>query len=302
MAALGGNALLRRGQALTAENQRENARVAAQALAEVILKGHDIVVTHGNGPQVGLLALQGLAYDPDEPYPLDVLGAQTEGMIGYLIEQELENALDHERSVVTLLTQVLVDLDDPSFQAPTKFVGPVYCKAEAEKQAARNNWQIAQDGEHWRRVVPSPAPLDIPDLKAIRRLLSHDTVVVCAGGGGIPVAARADDSLIGVEAVIDKDAVSALLAMSIGADGLLLLTDVDGIYQEFGTDNASRIDSMTAEEAFALDLPDGSMGPKAAAAARFAQSAPGRWASIGKLDEALSLVTGNAGTRIGDPA
>src|SRR6056297_1475748 len=284
--ALGGNALLRRGQALTAENQRENARTAAAALARILRDGHDLVITHGNGPQVGLLALQGLAHKPDEAYPLDILGAETEGMIGYLIEQELENALDHDRTVATLLTQVRVDPDDPAFAAPTKFVGPVYDKAKAEEMAERHGWTVAQDGDNWRRVVPSPAPVEIPDLKVIRQLLGHGTVVICAGGGGIPVVARPDGGLTGVEAVIDKDAASALLAEALGADGLLMLTDVKGILRDFGTEDADRIDHLTPQEVHALDLPDGSMGPKAAAAARFATSGPGRWAAIGKLDDA----------------
>lgn len=299
VAALGGNALLRREQALTAENQRENARIAALALARVLREGHDLVITHGNGPQVGLLALQGLAHKPDQAYPLDILGAETEGMIGYLIEQELENALEHDRTVATLLTQVRVDPDDPAFASPAKFVGPLYDKAEAETMAKRNGWAIAADGDHWRRVVASPMPVEIPDLKVIRQLLNHGTVVICAGGGGIPVVARPDGSLAGVEAVIDKDAVSALLAEALGADGLLLLTDVDGIMRDFGTDAAARISHLTPEEARALDLPDGSMGPKATAAARFASSQSGRWAAIGRLDDACGLVKGEAGTRIG---
>jgi carbamate kinase len=298
VAALGGNALLRRGQALTAENQRENARTAARALARILRDGHDLVVTHGNGPQVGLLALQGLAHKPDEAYPLDVLGAETEGMIGYLIEQELENALDHDRTVATLLTQVRVDPDDPAFASPTKFVGPVYDEAEAREMAERNGWSIAQDGDRWRRVVASPAPVEIPDLKVIRQLLAHGTVVICAGGGGIPVVARPDGGLTGVEAVIDKDAASALLAEALGADGLLMLTDVEGILRNFGTNHAERIGHLTPEEAHALDLPDGSMGPKAAAAARFAASGPGRWAAIGRLQDAAGLVAGETGTRV----
>jgi carbamate kinase len=298
VAALGGNALLRRGQALTAENQRANAHAAAKALAEIVRAGHDLVITHGNGPQVGLLALQGLAYKPDEVYPLDVMGAETEGMIGYLIEQELENALDHERTVATLLTQIRVDPDDPAFEAPTKFVGPVYDKAKAEELAERHGWSIARDADHWRRVVPSPAPIEIPDLKAIRQLLVHGTIVICAGGGGIPVTARPDGGLTGVEAVIDKDAASALLADTLGADALLMLTDVEGIMRDFGTDAAAPIGHLTPQETKALDLPDGSMGPKATAAARFAASESGRWAAIGRLDDAYALIRGEAGTRI----
>ncbi len=298
VAALGGNALLSRGQALTADNQRENARIAAGALAEIARAGHDLVVTHGNGPQVGLLALQALAYKPEEIYPLDVMGAETEGMIGYLIEQELENALDHERTVATLLTQIRVDPDDPAFDKPTKFVGPVYDKAKADEMADRHGWQIARDGEHWRRVVPSPAPVEIPDLKVIRQLLVHRTIVVCAGGGGIPVVARPDGSLTGVQAVIDKDAASALLADALGADALLMLTDVEGIMRGFGTEEAERIARLTPEEAAALDLPAGSMGPKAEAAVRFASGGAGRMAGIGRLGQALEILEGRAGTRV----
>jgi carbamate kinase len=164
--------------------------------------------------------------------------------------------------------------------------------------AERNGWSIAQDGDRWRRVVASPAPVEIPDLKVIRQLLGHGTVVICAGGGGIPVVARPDGGLTGVEAVIDKDAASALLAEALGADGLLMLTDVEGILRNFGTNHAERIGHLTPEEAHALDLPDGSMGPKAAAAARFAASGPGRWAAIGRLQDAAGLVAGETGTRV----
>lgn len=298
VAALGGNALLARGQALTAENQRENTRVAAGALAQMVEAGHDLVVTHGNGPQVGLLALQGLAYKPDEIYPLDVMGAETEGMIGYLIEQELENALGHARPVATLLTQIRVDPGDPAFETPTKFVGPVYDKAKADEMSERHGWNIAQDGDHWRRVVPSPAPVEIPDLKVIRLLLVHGTIVICAGGGGIPVMARPDGSLTGVQAVIDKDAASALLAEGLGADALLLLTDVDGIYRDFGSERARRIDHLSPGEARALDLPAGSMAPKAEAAARFVAGGPSRMAGVGRLADAIDILEGRAGTRI----
>ncbi|TMM54200.1 carbamate kinase [Sulfitobacter sabulilitoris] len=297
VAALGGNALLRRGQALTADNQRRNARLAAGALARIVRAGHDLVITHGNGPQVGLLALQALSHGPEEVYPLDVMGAETEGMIGYLIEQELENALGHDRTVATLLTQVRVDPGDPAFATPTKFVGPVYDRERAEALAGRHGWSIARDGDHWRRVVPSPAPLDIPDLKVIRQLLVHGTIVICAGGGGIPVVARPGGALTGIEAVIDKDAASALLADMLGADGMLLLTDVDGVERDFGTDRATRIEAMTPDEAAALDLPQGSMGPKVAAACQFAR-VEGRWAGIGRLESAFDVLQGHAGTRI----
>ncbi|GAA6203140.1 carbamate kinase [Aquicoccus sp. SU-CL01552] len=296
IAAIGGNALLRRGEPLTAETQRENVKNAALALAEIVRAGHSMIVTHGNGPQVGLLALQGAAYKPKEAYPLDVLGAETEGMIGYLIEQELENALGHDHAVATLLTQVVVDPEDPAFQAPTKFVGPVYSRAEAEARANVAGWTIAQDGAHWRRVVPSPKPNEIPDLRVLRLLLDQGVTVICAGGGGIPVMRRADGSMIGVEAVIDKDAASCLLALDIGADALLLLTDVDAVYENFGTDQATPIRKLTPESGRALTLPDGSMGPKLQAACDFA--ATGGFAGIGRLGDALRILEGAAGTQV----
>jgi len=296
VAALGGNALLRRGEPLTAEAQRANVRTAALALASIIRAGHQLVVTHGNGPQVGLLALQGAAYKPEEAYPLDVLGAETEGMIGYIIEQELENALEHDRPVATLLTQVLVDSNDPAFASPTKFVGPVYDREEAESRAAAAGWQIAADGDKWRRVVASPAPVEIPDVRVIRLLLDQGVVVICAGGGGIPIVRRADGSMAGVEAVIDKDAASALLARQLNADALLLLTDVDAIYRDFGTDQAAPIPRLTPTEAQQLDLPAGSMGPKLAAARDFA--AHGGISGIGQLADALAILGSRAGTII----
>ena len=296
VAALGGNALLQRGQPLTADNQRANVRTASGALADIVRAGHQLVVTHGNGPQVGLLALQGAAYKPDEAFPLDVLGAETVGMIGYMIEQELENALDHAHPVATLLTQVVVHADDPAFQAPSKFIGPVYSRDEAETRAAAAGWSIAQDGDKWRRVVPSPKPQDIPDLRVLRLLLDQGVIVICTGGGGIPVLRLPDGSMTGIEAVIDKDAASALLALRLGADALLLLTDVNAAYRDFGTDDAAPIRHLTPQEARALDFPAGSMGPKTAAAADFAEA--GGLASIGRLEDALALLDGTAGTQV----
>jgi len=294
VAALGGNALLKRNEPLTAENQRANVRVAALALARLVEAGHRLVITHGNGPQVGLLALQGASYKPDEAYPLDVLGAETGGMIGYIIEQELENALDHQHPVATLLTQIVVDPLDPAFGNPTKFIGPVYTRDEAEARGKAAGWSIAQDGDSWRRVVPSPKPQDIPDLRVVQLLLNHDVIVICGGGGGIPVLRRPDGSLIGIEAVIDKDAASALLAGQLGADALLLLTDVDAVYRDFGTDHQARIKRLTPKEATALHLPAGSMGPKMAAAASFATQ--GGLAGIGRLDQATAILELRAGT------
>tara|TARA_R110000751_G_scaffold101069_2_gene195124 strand:- start:361 stop:1266 length:906 start_codon:yes stop_codon:yes gene_type:complete len=294
VAALGGNALLRRGEPLTAEAQRANVKIAAESLAEIVRAGHQLVVTHGNGPQVGLLALQGAAYKPDEAYPLDVLGAETEGMIGYIIEQELENALDHNRPVATLLTQVLVDKEDPAFSNPTKFIGPVYEREEAETKAEAAGWHIAQDGDKWRRVVPSPKPLEIPDMRVLQLLLEQGVVVICAGGGGIPILRRENGSMVGIEAVIDKDAASALLASQLGADALLLLTDVDAIYRDFGKDTAAPIHKLTLDEARKLDLPAGSMGPKMDAACNFAES--GGISGIGRLEDALDILNLRTGT------
>ncbi|MEO1140280.1 MAG: carbamate kinase [Pseudomonadota bacterium] len=296
VAAIGGNALLQRGQPLTAQTQRANVKTAARALSEIVRAGHQLIVTHGNGPQVGLLALQGSAYKPDEAYPLDVLGAETEGMIGYLIEQELENVLGHDHAVATLLTQVIIDPSDAAFGKPTKFVGPVYTRDEAEARAKTAGWTIAQDGEMWRRVVPSPKPIEIPDLRVLRLLLDQGVIVICAGGGGIPVMRLADDSMIGVEAVIDKDAASALLAADIGAEALLLLTDVDAVYEGFGTPAATPLHQLTPEKGRALDMPKGSMGPKLMAACDFADR--GGISGIGRLSDALALLNGTAGTRI----
>jgi carbamate kinase len=297
VAALGGNALLRRGEPLTAENQRLNMKRAAPALAAILHAGHQLVITHGNGPQVGLLALQGAAYKPDEAYPLDVLGAETEGMIGYLIEQELENALGHDRPVAVLLTQIVVDASDPAFAKPTKFVGPVYAEAEAHQIAAARGWVIAPDGDKWRRVVASPKPLEIPDLGVLQLLLAQGVVVICAGGGGIPVLRRADGSLIGVEAVIDKDFASALLATSLRAEALLMLTDVAAVFRDFATDHAAPIARLTPEQAAALTLPQGSMAPKVAAACDFVRGG-GRLAGIGRLEDAVSILNGAAGTLV----
>ncbi|MHA7923790.1 MAG: carbamate kinase [Marinobacter sp.] len=296
VAALGGNALLKRGEPLTADIQRKNVKTAALSLAGIVRAGHDLVVTHGNGPQVGLLALQGASYKPDEAYPLDVLGAETEGMIGYMIEQELENALGHDRPVATLLTQVVVDPKDPAFEKPTKFVGPVYDREEAERRAAGAGWSIAPDGDKWRRVVPSPKPLEIPDMRVLKLLLDQGVVVVCAGGGGIPVLRRDDGSMVGIEAVIDKDAASALLARQLGADALLLLTDVEAVYRNFGTDRSTALSELTVSEARALEMPAGSMGPKLQAACDFAQA--GGISGIGRLQDAVAILDGSAGTRV----
>ncbi|MBP2315435.1 carbamate kinase [Azospirillum soli] len=296
--ALGGNALLKRGEPMTADVQRRNVRVAAEAMAPVA-REHQLVVSHGNGPQVGLLALQGAAYRPDEAYPLDVLGAETEGMIGYMIEQELGNLLPFEVPFATLLTMVEVDGDDPAFGDPTKFVGPVYGAAEAERIAAEKGWVFKPDGASWRRVVPSPAPKRIFEIRPIRWLLDQGTVVVCAGGGGIPTMYQPgkERTLVGVEAVIDKDLCSELLARELDADLLIMATDAEAVFLGWGTPEARAIHRASPEAMGRHTFPAGSMGPKVDAACRFAMST-GRTAAIGALADIPAIVRGEKGTLI----
>jgi carbamate kinase len=296
--ALGGNALLRRGQELSAENQRENARTACAALAPLALE-HELVLAHGNGPQVGLLALQGSAYTAVDTYPLDVLGAQTEGMIGYVLEQELGNLLPAEVPFATILTMVEVDPDDPAFADPTKFVGPVYIKEDADRLAADKGWTFKQDGDAWRRVVPSPEPRRIFEIRPIRWLLDRGVVVICAGGGGVPTMFTSPDerTLVGVEAVIDKDLASELLAREVGADVFVMATDVDGVYEGWGTPQQRRLGRVTPAELRGLPFAAGSMGPKVEAGARFVERT-GKRAAIGGLDEIGSIVEGMAGTQV----
>jgi carbamate kinase len=296
--ALGGNALLKRGEPMTAERQRENVRTAAPALA-VVARAHELVLAHGNGPQVGLLALQAAAYTEVEPYPLDVLGAQTQGMIGYFLEQELGNHLDKDEMFAVLLTMIEVDPADPAFQNPTKFVGPVYTQPQADKLANEKGWAFKEDGQHWRRVVPSPEPKRIFEIRPIRGLLNHDVIVICAGGGGVPVMfdPDSDHKLVGVEAVIDKDLASQLLAHDVEADLLVLATDVDAVYTDWGTPQQARLDRVTPAELRSLSFPAGSMGPKVEAVARFVE-ATGKRAAIGALDDIEAIVEGSAGTQV----
>ncbi len=300
VAALGGNALLRRGQPMTAENQRANVAVAARALAPIAL-AHDLILTHGNGPQVGLLALQNAAYHPDELYPLDILDAETEGMIGYLLEQELGNLLPLDRRLATLLTQIRVDPRDPAFDNPTKPIGPIYNREAADRLAAEKGWRMAPDGASFRRVVPSPQPLEIVELGVIESLVRAGVLVVCAGGGGIPVAEQADGSFAGVEAVIDKDFAGALLATALHADAFLMLTDVDAVYADWDTPSSWPIRRASpdtlAERAFAA----GSMGPKVEAACRFVR-AGGGFAAIGSLADAGAMLREEAGTIVAKSA
>lgn len=294
--ALGGNALLRRGEALTADNQRSNIRAAAQALAP-IAREHELVISHGNGPQVGLLALQNAAYKADETYPLDILDAETEGMIGYMIEQELGNLLPAERRCATLLTQIEVDPNDPAFTHPTKPVGPVYNGHEAQRLASNRGWSIAADGEGYRRVVPSPRPRRILELGIIELLVSRDVIVICTGGGGIPVVHREDGTFIGVEAVIDKDLASALLAQELKADALLMLTDVDAVYRDWGKPEACPIRRVSPQVMKELILEPGTMAPKVEAAIEFVEKTSGI-AGIGALKDAEAIIKGEAGTLV----
>ena len=294
--ALGGNALLRRGEPMTAENQRQHVKVAAKALAP-IAREHDLVISHGNGPQVGLLALQGAAYRSDEAYPLDILDAETEGMIGYLIEQELATALGGDRRIATLLTQIEVDSDDPAFRHPNKPIGPVYEEAEARELARKRGWSIASEGQRFRRVVASPHPKRIFELGVIQLLMSEGIVVICAGGGGIPTVFRADGSLIGVEAVIDKDRASALLARELKADAFLMLTDVEAVYDRWQDPQARALRRISAKAVSRLRFAAGSMGPKVEAAVNFVEQTGG-FAGIGRLDDAFDILRGEAGTLI----
>ena len=292
--ALGRNALIRRGERADVDIQRRNVEQATEPLA-ALAEDYDLVITHGNGPQVGLLALQGEAYKAVSPYPLDVLGAETQGMIGYLLEQSLGNLLP-QRAFATLLTQVIVDPQDPAFADPSKFVGPIYGKAEASELTNSRGWVVKRDGDAFRRVVASPEPMRIVEISTISRLVNDGVIVICSGGGGIPVVER-QDILHGVEAVVDKDLSAALLASELDADALLLLTDVTGIQRGFGSKGATKIDHATPSVLRGLSLPAGSMGPKAEAACRFVGRTRRR-AAIGALQDAVEIAQGLAGTQV----
>ena len=293
--ALGGNALLRRGEEMTAENQRENIRIAAKVLAPIIEK-HEVVISHGNGPQVGLLSLQSAAYKEVEEYPLDILGAQTQGMIGYMIEQELGNHLPVEIPIASILTMVEIDPEDSAFSNPTKPIGPIYDEKEARDLAKLKGWNIKQDGNYWRRVVPSPEPHRIFQLRPIHWLLEKGTVVICAGGGGIPTSYKDNGKLEGVEVVIDKDRASSLLAFELEADLLIMATDTDGVYLDWGDDSEKIISKTTPEEISKYSFDKGSMGPKVEAACSFVERS-GQRAVIGSLKDIEKMVSGISGTQ-----
>ena len=296
--ALGGNALLRRGEPLSTAVERRNVAIAAAAIAP-LAAAHDIVIVHGNGPQVGLLSLQAESYAGAPPYPLDVLDAGTQGMIGYLIQLEMRSLLPPQRQVATLLTMVVVDPDDPAFASPTKFVGPVYDKDMADALAAQKGWAFRPDGSAWRRVVASPEPRRILEIEPITWLLDRGAVVICAGGGGVPTLhpSSRPSALAGVEAVIDKDLTSELLAQEVHADLLVMATDVDGVYLNWGAPSQRRLGQVSAGELAGYEFAAGSIGPKAEAAIRFATKT-GRRAAIGALADIAPIVAGQAGTQV----
>ncbi|NUR88662.1 MAG: carbamate kinase [Nonomuraea sp.] len=292
--ALGGNAVLKRGQRPDADVQRDNIATAVRTLAQLAVK-HELVITHGNGPQVGMLALESAA-DPNlsRPYPFDTIVAQTQGMLGYWMQQALQNALPG-RQVLAMVTQTLVTAVDPAFDDPTKFVGQVYEEDEARKLAAEFGWTVRPDGQYWRRVVPSPTPQRIVETRLIRKMIREGVVVICAGGGGIPVVRDENGRLSGVEAVVDKDLTASMLAESLECDAFLILTDVPRVMRDFGTPGQTGIAHTTPHELRGLSFPAGSMGPKVDAVCRFVETT-GDMAAIGRLDEAEDILAGSAGT------
>ncbi len=294
--ALGGNALLRRGEPLTAENQRQNVKIACEQIAKVY-PNNELVIAHGNGPQVGLLALQGAAYKDVPTYPLDVLGAETIGMIGYMIQQELGNLVPFDVPFATLISQVEVDKNDPAFQNPTKPIGPVYSKEEAERLAAEKGWAIKPDGDKFRRVVPSPLPKRIFEIRPVKWLLEKGSIVICAGGGGIPTYYDEQGNLQGVEAVIDKDLCSALLADNLESDLFIIATDVSAVFVDWGTPDQKAISKAHPDAISKMGFAAGSMGPKVQAAVNFVKQT-GKDAVIGSLSDIVDIVKGKAGTRI----
>lgn len=293
--ALGGNALLRRGERADADVQMANVRIAAKAVAE-IAKEHNVVLTHGNGPQVGLLALQADAYKDVTPYPFDVLGAESQGMIGYMVAQCVGNDLP-DRQVVNIITQTEVDPNDPAYSDPRKFVGPVYDKETAEKLAAERGWTIAADGKYFRRVVPSPQPKKIVEIDTIRQLVDSGAMVIASGGGGIPVIRNEQGRLEGSEAVIDKDMSASIMAAELDADALLILTDAPSIALDWGTPDQKEIKEVSPEKLQEYGFAKGSMGPKVEAVCRFANTGKG-FGAVGRLEDALDILNGKAGTII----
>ena len=292
--ALGGNALLRRGEPLEAGVQRHNIQIAVKAICEVA-QNYKVVLVHGNGPQVGLLALQGLEYKQVAPYPLDVLGSETQGMIGYMLMQEFKNQMP-DINATCMLTQMTVDPNDPAFLNPTKPIGPIYNQGEARELAEKYHWTIKPDGKHFRRVVPSPEPTGIIEHQAITTLIEQGHLVICTGGGGIPVQYN-NGQLVGVEAVIDKDMSAALLAKQLHADALLILTDTDAVYLDWGKNSQRALRNTTPSELSKYQFEQGSMGPKIQASCEFIKQG-GKVVGIGALEDGLRILQGQAGTSI----
>jgi carbamate kinase len=296
LVALGGNALLRRGEEMTAENQRRNVRIAAEALAP-LCHDHQLVITHGNGPQVGLLALQSAAYEQVSAFPLDVLGAQTEGMIGYMIEQELGNLLPFEQPFATILSMVEVDPDDPAFKNPSKPIGPVYTEEDSQRLAAEKGWVMASDGDGFRRVVASPLPKRIFQIRPVKWLLEKGCIVICAGGGGIPTMYAPGRRLQGIDAVVDKDRASCMMARELEVDLFVMATDADAVYLDWGKPTQRAIRRASPDALAAYDFATGSMGPKVEAAVEFAERT-GKTAAIGSLADVARIARGEAGTSL----
>ncbi|MHA2715690.1 carbamate kinase [Vibrio owensii] len=292
--AVGGNALLQRGEVMSCENQQKSIAQTASSLAE-LSKNYRLVIVHGNGPQVGLLSLQNNAYKDCPPYPFDVLGAETQGMIGYLIQQGLNAAIE-DRYTTTILTRIVVDENDPAVADPSKFIGPVYTEEQAKQLAEANHWVVKPDGSHWRRVVPSPKPQEILEIKAIKDLLEKEHLVICGGGGGAPVIEK-DGAYVGFEAVIDKDMTAALIAEQIGAEHLLILTDGTHVCLNWGTPQEQKLENVTLEQMKQYSFPAGSMGPKVDACCQFVEKT-GQSGHIGDLSFALEIIEGKSGTHI----
>lgn len=294
--AIGGNALLKRGETLSADTLRLNCEKAAKSLAPILEK-HQVVIVHGNGPQVGLLALQAQAYKEVPPYPFDILDAESQGMIGYALQQALHNACKSKKNIVTLLTQVLVAKDDVAFQEPVKPIGPYYKKNVADKLAAEMNWQFVELDGQFRRVIASPSPLEIIELSSIKQLLDDSNIVIAGGGGGIPCYQDEEENLIGLEAVVDKDMTACRLALDLNADCFVILTDVDGVYDSWGSDDAKLIREFSAIDFSKDDFVAGSMQPKLAAACQFVQAVK-RPSFIGQLEKLHDILEGRSGTRV----
>jgi carbamate kinase len=303
--ALGGNALLRRGAEDTFEEMYRSARTAAERVADIAGSGWEVVVTHGNGPQVGRILLQQeSAGGWVHPMPLDVCGAESQGQIGYLLQVTIGDVFFErgmERPVSTVLTLTRVRPDDPAFQNPTKPVGPFYEEHEAKRLAEERGWTMAPDAKGgWRRVVPSPSPYSIVEAPIVRQLVADGVIVIAAGGGGVPVI-EDGPRLIGVEGVVDKDHAASILARDVEASVLLVLTDVPGVYRDFGSNDAVLMERLTRQQALEMleagAFGEGSMGPKVRAAVDFLETG-GKRAIIADLDQAAAALEGSAGTTL----